>query len=139
MNLPLAPPPGLPLPIIDEATRNALIKQYTVTDTSYVIPLIAFGIIAFYALTEFLKWMFPPKKKPANWQEEFIDPFIGTSSASLTTTEIITRIFKKDPHLAEHVEPLLHQMDLVNFSAKKENIQPIITKTKNLFAATIQK
>ena len=139
MNLPLAPPPGLPLTTLDETARHSLIEQYTTADTYYLLPLITFILIAFYALTQFLQRMFPPKIKPNNWQEEFIDPFIGTSSASLTTTEIVTHIFQKDPHLAANVEPLLHEMDLVKFSSKKEAIQPIIVKTTNLFAHTVLK
>ncbi len=83
--------------------------------------------------------MFPPKKRPANWNEEFIDPVIGTSSSSLTTTEIITHLFRKDPHLAVTVEPLLHEMDLIKFGSKDEEMQPIILKTTLIFRSTLLK
>ncbi len=139
MSLPFAPPPGLPLPTLDPVATAALVKEYTKTDLSYIVPLIAFVLITFYGLSEFLKWMFPPKKKPASWQEEFIDPVIGRSSAALTTTEIVTLIFKKDPSLAANVEPLLHEMDLVKFSVTKESMQPLVLKTTKLFANTVLK
>jgi len=139
MNLPLAPPPGLPLPTLEKVVREALIQDYTRTDFSYLIPLIAFGLISFYALSTLLKWLFPPKKTPGSWQEEYIDPFIGRTSAPLTTTELITSVYEKDPQLAAEVEPLLQELDLVKFSTKKEDTEHLILKIKDLFIQAINK
>jgi hypothetical protein len=130
MNLPFAPPPGLPLPLLDPEAHQQLLHQFELKNHLDILPLLALTTLFFWGLFKLWEKYRPVAKQKKSWREELFDPLLDESTSPLTSTELIEKLFYKDPSLAEEVEPLLHEIDTTQFSPHPSPLHSIIQKLK---------